>query len=59
MKTDKLIDAYFNWYHEENNDPHGELEWLIKCALNGKNKDEVTEALLTVYKHKTNNYENN
>lgn len=41
----KLIDTYYNWFMDECSNPYDELEWLINCALESKEKDNVIEAL--------------
>jgi|TARA_R100000479_G_scaffold91940_1_gene45353 hypothetical protein len=47
----ELIDTYYNWFMDECSNPYDELEWLINCALESKEKDNVIEALETTHKH--------
>ena len=47
----ELIDTYYNWFMDECSNPYDELEWLINCALESKEKDNVIEALETTCKH--------
>lgn len=47
----ELIDTYYNWFMDECSNPYDELEWLINCALESKERDNVIEALETTCKH--------
>ena len=46
-----LIEIYYNWFNTECSNPFDELEWLINCALNGNDKDNINEVLNDIYKH--------
>ena len=47
----ELIETYFNWFNYECSDPFGEIEFLINCALNGKEKDNMIDVLKETFKH--------
>jgi hypothetical protein len=46
-----LIEIYYNWFNTECSNPFDEIEWLINCALNGNDKDNINEVLNDIYKH--------
>jgi len=47
----KYIDTYFEWFNYECDDPYFVIEFLINCALNGNDKDNMIDALETTFKH--------
>jgi hypothetical protein len=54
---EELIDTYYNWFNDECSCTYDELRWLIESALNGKEKENIIEALETTYKHWAHRYE--
>ena len=50
-RKESLIDTYYDWFNDECSCPYDELRWLIESALNGKERDNIIEALETTYKH--------
>jgi len=46
----ELIDNYYEWFNDECSCHYDELRWLIESALNGKEKENIIEALETTYK---------
>jgi hypothetical protein len=53
---ENLIDTYYDWFNDECSCPYDELRWLIESALNGKERDNIIEALETTYKHWEHRY---
>jgi len=47
----KYIETYFEWFHYECTNPYDEMEFLINCALNGNDKQNIIEILETTFKH--------
>ena len=47
----KYIDTYFEWFNYECDDPYFVIEFLINCALNGNDKENMIDALETTFKH--------
>ncbi len=47
----KYIDTYFEWFNYECDDPYFVIEFLINCALNGNDKDNMIDALETTFKN--------
>jgi hypothetical protein len=47
----KYIDTYFDWFNYECADPYDEIEFLINCALNGNDKENMIDVLETTFKH--------
>ncbi len=47
----KYIETYFDWFNYECTDPYDEIEFLINCALNGNDKDNMIDVLETTFKH--------
>jgi hypothetical protein len=46
----KYIETYFDWLNYECADPYDEIEFLINCALNGNDKDNIIDVLETTFK---------
>ena len=47
----KYIETYFDWFNYECADPYDEIEFLINCALNGNDKENMIDVLETTFKH--------
>ncbi len=47
----KYIDTYFKWLNNDSTNPYDEIEFLINCALNGNDKENMIDILETTFKH--------
>ena len=47
----KYIETYFDWFNYECPDPYHEIEFLINCALNGNDKENMIDVLETTFKY--------
>ena len=47
----ELIETYFSWFNYECADQYDEIEFLVNCALNGNDKDNMIDVLNETSKH--------